>query len=144
MVAATLGTVVGVGTLAGILYAVAAVFDSLGPVWFVTTAAVVGVVQLATGVLMIVGAARLAGGRGRGVFLAGIALEFLLCAVHALNALILVAGDPDDAGVVWVFLLVPSCVAVLVAGSLFLSLRPAATAFLSRGTRPSHVVAVTR
>jgi hypothetical protein len=141
--AAALGAVTGAGTLVGTTYVVLAVFTSLGPAWFVTAAAALAVVQTATAVLLFVGAARLVDGRGRLVFLVGLALEFPVCAIHGLNVVALVATDPDDAGVVGYFLTVVGGFAVLSASSLFLVLRPAATAFLSRGTRPSDVAAVT-
>lgn len=130
--AATAGAVAGFGTLVGSVFVGVVVVSSAGATWLTVAAVVVGVVQVTAGVLLVVGSARLAMGVGRGVLLAGLALEFPVCVAHGLNAAILVAGDPDEqTTVVVVFLGVAAGFAAVSACGLYLALRPTATAYVS-------------
>lgn len=126
----TLAALVGGGTLFGLVYLAAPVFDPTASDRF--TAIVIGlaVVQVITGVLLLVGARRFSTGAGRRTLLAGGALEFLVCAVYGWYAVTAVAGDPQDGGVFFVFFGVPCGAAVMTASSLLLALRPSATAYL--------------
>lgn len=139
--AVMLGVAAAVGTLWGTFYVVVMVFTSAGAEWFTVVAAVVAVVQLITAALLIVGGVRLSAGKGRGWLLTGLAFVLLLCGIHWLNAVILVAGDPDDAGVVPFFMIFPIAMAVITLGSLFLALLPTVGAFLadSRLARSAQV-----
>ena len=133
--AALLGAVTGAVLFCGSAIVVV-VFTAGGASWFAVAAAALAVVQVTAVVLLFAGGARLAVGAGRGVLVGGLALTFLTCAVHALNAVTLVAGDPDEsAAVVAAFLTVAVGIAALAACSLFLALRPTATAYMSRDGR---------
>jgi len=125
-VAAVLAAVIGGGTLLGLVLLAAALFEPAGSDLFTAIAAVLAVVQVSAGVLLLVGAGRLLTGAGRGMLLAGGALEFLVCAAYGWYAVAAVAGDPQDGGLFIVLLGVPCGVAVMTASSLLLALRPSA------------------
>jgi len=136
MLAAWLGALAGSGTLFGAVYAVAAVFTSMGPPWFVAAAGVLAVVQVIAGVLLIVGAARLVAGRGRGLLVGGLVVELVVCATHWLHTMTVVTSDPDDAGVVPYFVAVAVGFTVVTVGCLLLVLRPSTRGFRSGEGRP--------
>jgi hypothetical protein len=126
--AAMLGAAAGGATLVGTFFPAVMAMSANG-VWFLVAMAALVAVQASAGVLLIVGAARMALGLGRRLFVAGLALEFVTCAAHALNAVTLIASDPDDGGIVGYLLAIAAGFAVVTAGSLVLMLRPSARLF---------------
>jgi hypothetical protein len=123
-VSAVLAAVVGGGTLFGLVFLAVALFDPTGSDLFTAIAAGLAVVQMSAGVLLLVGAWRFSTGAGRGMLLAGGALEFLVCAAYGWYAVYAVAGDVQDGGLFIVFIGVPCGVAVMTVSSLLLALRP--------------------
>jgi hypothetical protein len=136
-VSATLAAVVGGGTLLGLVYLAVALFDSTASDLVTAITTVLAVVQVTAGVLLIVGAVRFSAGTGRTVLFAGAACEFLVCAVYGWYAVDAVAGDPQDGQLLFLFLGLPCGVAATTAGSLFLALRPSATAYVSTTSAPA-------
>lgn len=134
-VSVTLAAVVGSGTLFGLVYLVVPFVDPTGSDQFAAVVLVLALVQVITGVLLLVGARRFAVGEGRGTLLAGGALEFLVCAAYGWYAVTAVAGDPADGGVFFLFFALPCGAAAMTACSLFLALRPSATAYVSSVSR---------
>lgn len=130
-ISATLAVVVGGGTLLGLVYLAVPLFDPVASGQFTAIVWLLAVAQVSTGVLLLVGARRLSTGVSRGMLFAGIAMEFLVCAAYGWYAVAAVAGDPQDGGVFFIFFGVPCGVAVTTAASLFLALRPSATAYVS-------------
>jgi hypothetical protein len=135
-VSATLAAVVGGGTLLGLVYLTAPMFDPTASEQFTVIVWSLAVAQVSTGVLLLVGARRLQTGAGRGILFAGIAMEILVCAAYGWYAVTAVAGDPQDGGVFFLFLGIPCSVAAMTAASLILALRPPATAHVSSGPMP--------
>lgn len=138
-VSATLAAVVGGGTLLGLFYLAVALFDSTTSDLVTAITTVLAVVQVTAGVLLVVGAVRFSTGAGRTVLFAGAACEFLVCAVYGWYAVEAIAGDPQDGRLLFLFLGLPCAVAATTAGSLFLALRPSATAYVSHHKRPRVV-----
>jgi hypothetical protein len=132
-VSAAMAAMVGSGTLLGLVYLAAPLFDPTGSDLITTIVIAIAVVQVITGVLLLGGAKRFSTGAGRGMLLVGGALEFLVCAVYGWYAVAEIAGDPQDGGLFLVFFGVPCGVAVMTAACLFLALRPSATAYVSHG-----------
>lgn len=97
-ISATLAAVVGGGTLLGLAYLSAPMFDPTASAQFTAIVWSLAVAQVSTGVLLLVGARRFLTGAGRGVLFAGIAMEFLLCAVYGWYAVTAIAGDLRTAG----------------------------------------------
>jgi hypothetical protein len=134
-VSATLAAVVGGGTLFGLAYLAAPLFDPTASGHFAAIVLVLAIVQVITGVLLLVGARRFSAGAGRRTLFAGGALEFLLCAVYGWFAVTAIAGDPQDGGVFFIFFGVPCGAAAVMASSLILALRPSATAYVGSVSR---------
>lgn len=132
-VSAALAAVVGGGTLFGLFYLAAPLLNPTVPDQFTVIVIVLAVVQIVTGVLLFVGAGRFSTGAGRGMLFTGSALEFLVCAVYGWYAVEAVAGDLQDGGLFFVYFGIPCTAAVMTAGSVFLALRPSATAYVSPG-----------
>jgi hypothetical protein len=128
-VSAVLAAGVGGGTLLGLTYLAAPLFDPTGSDLFTAIVAVLAVVQLSAGVLLCVGAGQFSAGAGRETLFAGGGLEFLVCAAYGWYAVDAVAGDPQDGGLFIVFLGVPCGVAVMTAGSMLLASRLSATMY---------------
>jgi hypothetical protein len=135
-VSATLAAVVGGGTLLGLVYLTAPMFDPTASGQFTAIVWSLAVAQVSTGVLLLVGARRLLTGAGRGLLFAGIAMEFLVCAAYGWYAVAAIAGDPQDGGVFFLFFGVPCGVAAMTTASLFLALRPSARAYVSSDPMP--------
>jgi hypothetical protein len=130
--AAVLGVTAGFATLSCSAVVIAAAFEAVGAEWAVVAVMALALVQVSAGVLLVVGGVRMAAGAGRRVLLAGIVLEFVTCAVHALHALNGVMDNPQDGPrVAAFFLIVAGMFAALAAGCLYLALRPAARWFLT-------------
>lgn len=129
-VAATLSVVSGGATLAGASVVVVAVTAVGGVSWLAA------VLQVSAAVLLIAGGVRLAAGVGRGVLLGGIGTQLLTCAMHGVYAVTVVAADPDEAShLVPTVLAIAGGFAAVACVVLYLTLRPATAAFLSRAMR---------
>ncbi|MGB3438278.1 MAG: hypothetical protein WBA97_05945 [Actinophytocola sp.] len=131
-VSASLAAVVGGGTLFGLFYLAVSLFDPTGSDQVTTITTVLAIVQVTTGVLLLVGARRFATGTGRGTLFTGGVMELLVCVAYGWYAVGEVAGDPQDGGVFFLFLGVPCGAAVMTVVSLILALLPSAAAFAVR------------
>jgi hypothetical protein len=130
-VSAAAGAVVGLTNFVGLLYLTLALFDSTGSVLWRSIVAGLAVVQVVSGVLLFVGAARISVGAGRGMVVAGCVLEFPVCAAYGWFALDVLAGDPQDGQLFGLFFGVSCGVAVVTACCLFLALRPSVAEYVS-------------
>jgi hypothetical protein len=114
-------------TLVASTVVVGALFGSATPIGWP-----VAIVQVAAAVLLVAGGARLATGAGRTALVTGGTLQLLICGVYLLYALTEVRQNTTEPPVTVVILTaIPVFFATLLATSVALALRPAATEYLN-------------
>jgi hypothetical protein len=91
----------------------------------------VALTQVSAGVLLVIGGLRLAMGSSRREVLVGVVLLFLTCGAYVLYTVTEVAGDPQDWRLTPALLAIAGAFASAGAVVLYLTLRPAARAFVS-------------
>ena len=131
--AAFLAVVAGGMTLVAGVVVVEALFGAAAPFGWL-----VAVIQVAAAVLLTAGGARLATGAGRTALVTGGTLQLLICGVYLLYALTEVRQNTTEPPATVVLMTaLPVFFATVLAASVVLALRPAATEYLKR-VRPEH------